>query len=99
MARFNAGQVRPVQVLTCADVALVRQHDEAGGGQFGHDAPDPGRGQIVHGAGQRAGDPEDLAVRGGDDLQVHPVTAVLAGVERPVSGDPVDRDKVPSITT
>ena len=57
-----------------------------------HDAPDPGRGQVVHGAGQRAGDPEYLAVRGGDDLQVHPVTAVLAGVERPVGGDPVDRD-------
>jgi len=26
----------------------------------------------------------------GDDLQVHPVVAVLAGIERPVGGDPVD---------
>ena len=29
-------------------------------------------------------------VRAGDDLQVHPLLAVLAGVEGPVGGDPVD---------
>jgi hypothetical protein len=31
----------------------------------------------------------------GDDLQVHPVLAVLAGVERAVRRDPVDRDQRP----
>jgi hypothetical protein len=46
----------------------------------------------MHGAGKRPGYPQDLAVRAGDDLQVHPVPAVLTGVERPVSGDPVDGD-------
>src|SRR5215471_2098767 len=30
--------------------------------------------------------------RGGDDLQVHAVAPVLAGVEGPVGGDPVDGD-------
>jgi hypothetical protein len=29
-------------------------------------------------------------VRAGDDLKVHPVPVVLAGVERPVGGDAVD---------
>ena len=71
-------------------VALVRQHYQARGSQFGDDAPDPGRGQVVDGAGQWPGHPDDVAVRAGDDLQVHPVPAVLAGVERPVGGDPVD---------
>jgi hypothetical protein len=33
-----------------------------------------------------------ISPSGGDDLQVHAVTAVLAGVEGPVSGDPVDGD-------
>jgi hypothetical protein len=44
------------------------------------------------GAGQGTRNPQDLAVRGGDDLEVHAVAAVLAGVERPVSGEAVDRD-------
>jgi len=74
-----------------AEVALVVQHDQAGGGQLADDAPDPVRGQVMHGAGQRPGDPHDGAAGAGDDLQVHPVLAVLAGAERPV-GDPVDRD-------
>jgi hypothetical protein len=79
-------------VLTGAGVALVRQHDQARIGQLAQDAPDPRCGQVVDSTGQRAGDPEDLAVRSGDDLQVHAVTAVLTGVERPVRGDPVDGD-------
>src|SRR5260370_39938380 len=65
-----------------AVVALVGQRDQPGGGELADDAPDPGGGQVVDGAGQRARDPQDLAVRGGDDLQVHAVAAVLAGVER-----------------
>ena len=47
----------------------------------------------MHGAGQRPGHPHDLAAGAGDDLQVHPVPAVLAGIERPVGGHPVDRDQ------
>jgi hypothetical protein len=41
--------------------------------------PDPGCGQVVEGLGH----PQDVSVRAGDDLQVHPVLAVLAGVDRP----------------
>jgi len=48
---------------------------------------------VVHRAGQRTGDPEDLATGAGDDQQVHPVALVLAGVERPVRRDPVNRDE------
>ena len=44
----------------------------------------------MHRAGQRPGHPHDVPARAGDDLQVHPVLAVLAGVEGPVRGDPVD---------
>jgi hypothetical protein len=44
----------------------------------------------VHRAGQRAGDEPDVAAGAGDDLQVHPLAPVLAGVEGPVRGDPVD---------
>jgi hypothetical protein len=61
-----------------AGVALVRQHDEPGGSELAQDAPDPGRGQVVHCAGKRTGDPQDLAVRAGDDLQVHPDRKSLA---------------------
>jgi hypothetical protein len=43
-----------------------------------------GRGQVVNGARPRSGHPQDVTVRAGDDLQVHPVPAVLAGVGRPV---------------
>ena len=80
-------------MLACADVALVSQHDQPGGLQFADDAPDPRRGQVMHSAGQWAGDSEDLAGRAGDDLQVHAVAGVLAGVERPVRRDPVDGDE------
>jgi hypothetical protein len=51
----------------------------------------------MEGAGHAARDPLDLAVGGRDDLQVHAV-AVLAGVERPVSGNSSMGIKVPSIT-
>ena len=44
------------------------------------------------GAGQRAGHLHDLAVRCCNDLQVHAVPVVLAGVERPVGGEAVDED-------
>jgi hypothetical protein len=45
-------------------VALVGQHRQAGGGQFAEDAPDPGGGQVVDGAGQQARHPEDVTDRG-----------------------------------
>jgi hypothetical protein len=77
-------------VIAGAVVALVGQHDQDGSGQIADDASDPDGGQVVHGTGQRAGHPQDLAVGGADDLQVHPVAAVLARVERPVDGDAVD---------
>src|SRR5262244_378261 len=84
--------VRGEDVVAGAVLALVGQRDQPGGGQLAEDAPDPRGGQVVDGAGQRPGDPEDLAVGGGDDLKVHAVAAVLAGVERPVGGDAVDGD-------
>jgi hypothetical protein len=37
--------------------------------------------------------PHDVPVGTGDDLQVHPVLLVLAGLERPVGGEPADRDE------
>jgi len=49
----------------------------------------------VHRTGQRPGHPPDITVRAGDDLQVHLLPAVLAGVELPVRGDPVDGDQGP----
>ena len=59
---------------------LVAQDDQAGGSQGPDDAPDPGGDQVVDGAGQRPEDPYDVTARAGEDLQVHPVPAVLAGV-------------------
>ena len=92
---WEAGLPRPrygdAYMVIGARVALVGQHHQPGGGQFPHDASDPGRGQVVGGPGQRARDPQDLAV-GGDDLEVHPMMAVLAGVERPAGSHPVDGD-------
>jgi hypothetical protein len=78
-------------VVPGAVVALVGQHHQPGGGQLAQDAPDAGGRQVVHGTGQRPRHPHDVPVRGRDDLKVHAVAAMLAGVERPVRGDPVDR--------
>ena len=64
-------------------VAFVGQGDVAGFFQLGEHAPDPFGFLVVDRAGQRAGDPQDVPVRGGDELQVHAVPLVLAGVERP----------------
>lgn len=65
-------------------VALVRPRHQPGGGQFTHDAPDPGGSQVVDGAGQRPRDPQNVPAWAGDDLEIHPVPTVLAGVERPM---------------
>jgi hypothetical protein len=46
--------------IVLADVTLVAQHDQARGGQRLDDAPDPGRGQVMHRAGQRPGYPHDV---------------------------------------
>jgi hypothetical protein len=40
-----------------AVVALVRQHDQPGGGQLAHDAPDPGGAQVMHRTRLRTGRP------------------------------------------
>ena len=82
-------------MLTSANVSLVAQRDQLGGGQLPDDAPDSRRGQIMHAAGQRPRHPQDLAGGRGDDLQVHAVAAVLAGVERAVFGNPVDGNQRP----
>jgi hypothetical protein len=76
-----------------AQVTLIGQGDQADGLELVQDTPDPLCFLIVDRAGQRAGDPEDVAAGTGDDLQVHPVVPVLAGVEGAVRGDPVDRDE------
>jgi transposase len=58
-------------------IALIGQDDQAGGLQLGQHAPDPFRLLVVHRAGQRPGDPQDVAVRAGDDLQVIPCRLCL----------------------
>jgi hypothetical protein len=60
-----------------AVVALVAQRDEPGLAQGGEDVEDPGGGGVVDAAEQVAGHPQDRAVRGGDDLQVHAVNLVF----------------------
>jgi len=88
----SAALMRGDQRLARAVVALVGEYDQPGGGQLAPDAPDSGRGQVVHRAWQRSGDPQGVIVRASDDLQVHAVFLVLAGVGRPVGGHAVDGD-------
>jgi hypothetical protein len=59
--RFVLSPVRDLRVRA-ALVALVGQRDQAGGLEFGEDAPDPLGFFVVDRAGQRAGDPEDVPV-------------------------------------
>src|SRR6266568_7523955 len=56
----------PVRDLRVAAslVALIGQGDQAGGLQFGQDAPDPLGLLVVHRAGQRPGHPQDVPRRG-----------------------------------
>jgi len=67
----EAGLFRPrygVRIVVLAEVALVAQDDQAAGGQLADDAPDPGRGQVMHRAGQRAGHPYHIPVGAGDPV-------------------------------
>jgi hypothetical protein len=41
------------------------------------------------------GYPQDVAVQADDDLQVHPLAPMLAGMERPVRGKAVHGDERP----
>jgi hypothetical protein len=68
--------------MLSALVALIGQGDQVGGLQFGQDAPDPGRrsGHAPRRAAART--PTRRPGRAGDDLQVHPVPPVLAGMGR-----------------
>jgi hypothetical protein len=91
-----AAFVRGDHVFACwvvAVVALVTPGDEAGVAQGGEDVPAPRGGGVVGAAGQLAGYPQDRAVWGGGDLQVHPVHLVFTGIERAVGGDSIDRDE------
>jgi len=45
-----------------AVVALVRQHDQPGGGQLAHDVPDPGGAQVMHRTRLRTGRPRLVIV-------------------------------------
>lgn len=58
-------------------------------GEGGDDAMGAGRGEVVGTARKGVGDPDDLASRVGDDLDVHAVAAVLAGVVGASVADPV----------
>jgi hypothetical protein len=59
-------------------IALVGQGNQAGCLQLTQDTPDPRGLGVMDGTGQRPGDPDDIPRGAGDDLQVHPVPAVLA---------------------
>jgi hypothetical protein len=59
----------------------------------GDDAVGAGGGQVVCGAGQSCGGPDQPAGRVGDDLDVYTVASVFSGVVRLLIGDPVDRDQ------
>jgi hypothetical protein len=83
------GDLRP----GTAPVTLIGQGDQASGFQLVQHAPDPLRFLVVGRSGQRARRPQDVPGKTGDDLQVHPMPLVLAGLEGPVRGDPVDRDQ------
>lgn len=80
-------------MVTCSDVRLIREGDHFSGLQAADNAPDAGGLQIVDRPRQRARRPQRGVVRGGEDLDVHPVMFVLAQVIGPVGGHPVDRDE------
>ena len=84
--------------IVMADIALIAQRNQARGGQVADNAPDPGRGQAVHRAGQRPRHPHDVAAGARDDLQVHPVLTVLAGVEGRSAATRSIGIKVPPVT-
>ncbi|GAA2950389.1 hypothetical protein GCM10020227_63920 [Streptomyces flavovirens] len=57
------------------------------------DAVFPGRADVVDGARQGRRDPQQSAEGIGEDLDVHAVLLVFAGVVGAVSGDAVDRQQ------
>jgi hypothetical protein len=77
---------RDHQVVVETLVALVGQGEQAVLAQQAWKLPDPGRSRIVDRAADRPRDPQQLAVRVGDRLQVHAVAVVLALVVGPVGG-------------
>ena len=81
------------QRVAGADVALVGQCLDPDGPERFEDLVGSGGGQVVDRPGQRARDPQCLAFRTGDDLDVHAVMLVLSAVVGPVGPDPVDRDQ------
>jgi hypothetical protein len=79
-------------------VALTGQGRQPGGGQLVLGAPGPGGLLVVDRAGQRPGDPQQLAGRAFHELQVHPVAVVPEKNGRSAATRSV-RMSVPSRTT
>ena len=76
-----------------ASVSLVGPAGDASVCESGDDAVFTGGPGIVDGSGQSWRRPQQPAGRISQDLHVHPVLLVLAGVEGAVRGDPVDRQE------
>ncbi len=74
-------------------VSLDGEGHDAVGGQGVDQAHDAGCGQVVYGPGQSRRGPDQAAGGVGEDLDVHPVVLVLAGVVGLLVGDAVDREE------
>ncbi len=78
-----------------APMSLVGPALQSGLGECVDDAVGRGGGQVVSGAGEHGRSPQRPSEWVGEDLDVHAVALVLAGVVRGVGGDPVDRRERP----
>jgi hypothetical protein len=72
---------------------LSAQQGRSAPGQRVDDAVRTGCADVVDGPGQSGRCPQQTPERISENLDVHAVPVVLAGVVRPVGGDPVDRQQ------
>lgn len=93
--RLPASPVRDADRAAGAPVALVGPAGDVGLSEGVDDAVFVGRADVVDGSGQGWRDPQQPAERIGEDLRVHAVFLVFAGVEGLVRGDAVDRQQRP----